>query len=700
MSESSPTDTSEIFTGLVNEQKILTDLRGKQWKLGPMVGSGGFGEIHLGSDNLSDVVNEKNAEFMIKLEPFSSASLFIEMYFYANAGRREYVEEWKESHQLQSFGMPYYFGCGSFYHGARRYRFIILPRYGPDLQTKFLNPQKNFSIKTAFTLASSVMDVLEYVHHRGYVHSDIKAANLVLDRNDPNTIYLIDYGLAYKIYNDSGRHKKLEPDQRNAHDGTIEFTSRDAHVGAHSRRSDLEILGYNIIKWITGKLPWECLSKEEQVSDMKTEMMNDVTNFLKECFEGCNLNPPESLAEYLNYINKLKFKDQPDYDYCRSLFRKAVEDAGYVYDKNMSFNYFRTNKRKKKQNNNNKENNDVKRIRIDAVRKTLSPVNPRVTRNSTPISIKFDWPTILAGHPDKKNTSLVPLITSPSCSGSDFMKEDSESDDCSADLRGMDNPTPCMKEIMIRLKIQPKNRTDYNATVSPINDPTPTVSRRSCFRQKKKKFKRQINRSSPLQKSTKCKPILMSPRSPFSGLRNECRVRFQSPLLGRITDRKLGFQQTRLLRCSTKDVPKNEKPLSFAEKTKLSAMKTDLLSAKKKQDKDDQCCSRKLLLRNNKSRSKKTGTVDKKQERSTAVKLTADKSSATTTSPRRTRSIDEEPPCSSTKKSPLHKDEIKDESLGKKRGTKKFPLKKIRSIGYRRNLRILSSGRGGFRFLR
>lgn len=92
MSESSPTDTSEIFTGLVNEQKILTDLRGKQWKLGPMVGSGGFGEIHLGmyyfvfnnmseysyifynlirlisgSDNLSDVVNEKNAEFMIKL---------------------------------------------------------------------------------------------------------------------------------------------------------------------------------------------------------------------------------------------------------------------------------------------------------------------------------------------------------------------------------------------------------------------------------------------------------------------------------------------------------------------------------------------------------------------------------------------------------------------------------------------------------
>ena len=32
-----------------------------------------------------------------------------------------------------------------------------------------------------------------------------------------------------------GFHKSDEPDERKAHDGTLEYTSRDAHTGAHSR---------------------------------------------------------------------------------------------------------------------------------------------------------------------------------------------------------------------------------------------------------------------------------------------------------------------------------------------------------------------------------------------------------------------------------------------------------------------------------
>lgn len=59
-------------------------------------------------------------------------------------------------------------------------------------------------------------------------------------------VYVIDYGLATKYVNvlgDSIVHKPFCCDERRAHDGTLEFTSRDAHFGAHSRRSDLECLG-------------------------------------------------------------------------------------------------------------------------------------------------------------------------------------------------------------------------------------------------------------------------------------------------------------------------------------------------------------------------------------------------------------------------------------------------------------------------
>lgn len=47
-------------------------------------------------------------------------------------------------------------------------------------------------------------------------------------------MYLIDYGLACR-YITNGQHKELKEDRRKAHDGTIEFTSRDAHIGGNRR---------------------------------------------------------------------------------------------------------------------------------------------------------------------------------------------------------------------------------------------------------------------------------------------------------------------------------------------------------------------------------------------------------------------------------------------------------------------------------
>ena len=63
------------------------------------------------------------------------------------------------------------------------------------------------------------------------MHADIKASNLVLDKENQTPVYLLDYGLSCKFYDDVGNHKKLESDQRKAHNGTLIFTSRDAHFG-------------------------------------------------------------------------------------------------------------------------------------------------------------------------------------------------------------------------------------------------------------------------------------------------------------------------------------------------------------------------------------------------------------------------------------------------------------------------------------
>ena len=43
-------------------------------------------------------------------------------------------------------------------------------------------------------------------------------------------VYLVDYGLAYR-YRPDGQHKEYKEDPRSQHDGTLAFTSIDAHKG-------------------------------------------------------------------------------------------------------------------------------------------------------------------------------------------------------------------------------------------------------------------------------------------------------------------------------------------------------------------------------------------------------------------------------------------------------------------------------------
>lgn len=79
------------------------------------------------------------------------------------------------------------------------------------------------------------LDILEYIHFHGYSHSDIKDSNLLLGigANQSGQVHLLDYGLASKYVDRLGQHKEYRQDLRKAHDGTMEYTSRDAHIGGN-----------------------------------------------------------------------------------------------------------------------------------------------------------------------------------------------------------------------------------------------------------------------------------------------------------------------------------------------------------------------------------------------------------------------------------------------------------------------------------
>ena len=72
-------------------------------------------------------------------------------------------------------GMPVYRGSGSHTFNGERYRFLVMDRFGKDLQGSFESGMNPFSCQVAFTLAVQVIHVLEYIHSHGYAHNDVKA---------------------------------------------------------------------------------------------------------------------------------------------------------------------------------------------------------------------------------------------------------------------------------------------------------------------------------------------------------------------------------------------------------------------------------------------------------------------------------------------------------------------------------------------
>lgn len=156
----------------------------------------------------------------------------------------------------------------------------------------------------------------------GYTHGDIKGGNVLkgISNDSKGQWYLVDFGLATKYSTD----KEFKPNPKNAHNGTIEYLSRDAHHGVATRRGDLEILGYNIIHWLGGSLPWDNkLTDPKVVQAAKEKAMNEIPNFVKQCFTDNALGSIDFVIKYLQLVNKLSFNEKPDY----SKVCKILEDA-------------------------------------------------------------------------------------------------------------------------------------------------------------------------------------------------------------------------------------------------------------------------------------------------------------------------------------------------------------------------------------
>ncbi|KAL6929613.1 serine/threonine protein kinase [Hanseniaspora valbyensis] len=284
------------------------DLRvGKKFRLGKKIGSGSFGDIYHGSNLIS------GEEVAIKLENIESKHPQLEyesrVYKYLSGG----------------IGIPFM----RWYGREGDYNCMVIDLLGPSLEDLFNYCLRQFSLKTCIMLAIQMISRIQYIHSRSFIHRDIKPDNFLLGNGRrASTIHVIDFGLSKK-YREFHTHNHIPYRENKNLTGTARYASLNTHLGIEqSRRDDLESLGYVLIYFAKGSLPWQGLKADTKRQKYDRIMQKKMEINMETLCNGL----PQEFCDYMNYCRNLKFDEKPDYTYLEKLFKELAVKLEYHND--------------------------------------------------------------------------------------------------------------------------------------------------------------------------------------------------------------------------------------------------------------------------------------------------------------------------------------------------------------------------------
>ena len=271
------------------------------------IGKGSFGIIYLSKENFT------NEYYAIKIENKNISSNFLEneanILLYLNCPKTP---------SIKSFGY------------TSNYNILIMELLGKSLEDIFENimNKKKMSLRCVCNLGYQMIEIIEFIHNKNIIHRDIKPDNFLMSNGNNRFLYLLDFGLAKK-YRASNNDKHFPLTKGKKLIGTARYASVNALNGiTQSRRDDLESIGYVLLYFLKGKLPWQGImikNKEERYHKIM-EIKRDISS--SELCKDC----PEQFQIYMDYVRKLEYEQEPDYNMLKNLFNDMLKNNNFKFD--------------------------------------------------------------------------------------------------------------------------------------------------------------------------------------------------------------------------------------------------------------------------------------------------------------------------------------------------------------------------------
>ena len=336
-----------------------------KYKVNKVIGTGSFGSIFQGKN----IINKELVAIKTEADKKQIKLLESEAYFLF---------------YLKNFGIPEVKSFGIY----KNYKVLVETLLGDDL-VKLFNKHKKMNMKDFCMIFIQLIDRLEYIHSKYIIHRDIKPENIMFDLETKKIIYLIDFGLAKK-YRSSKTKKHISYSVPNILTGSERYCSINVMNGVEqSRRDDLESAGYVMIYLSSKKcLPWiqtkiKSLSLKERFNYIK-KIKNETTD------EKLCEYLPKAFCYYMKYVKKLRFEEDPDYDYLRGLFIDLLTSLEMKND--LRFSWISKKEKELTEINLKKESNFYKRktsFQIRLLKKIESKEKEKINYNSENIGNKI-----------------------------------------------------------------------------------------------------------------------------------------------------------------------------------------------------------------------------------------------------------------------------------------------------------------------